>query len=419
MHGMTISEKILANKSGAEYVQAGSIVECDVDLAMSTDNTARVLPIFREMGGEKIWDNEKLVIPIDHWVPADSEATALSQRKVREFASDQKLRYFYDVKEGVCHQVLPEKGHVRPGMLIVGKDSHTTTYGAFGAFATGMGETDVASIYIDGRTWFKVPQTIKVTLNGRLADGVIGKDVVLYLLGQLGIEYANYHALEFYGDVIEQLSVESRMTICNMCMEMGAKAAIIPPDRKTFDYLHSLDVDEYTCVFADDDACYLEKLEFDLSGLRPQIAAPHSPANTCDIGQLGGVKVDQVYLGSCTNGRLEDIRIAAEYMKGKKVADNVRMYLSPASRTTYLDAVEAGYIADLVEAGAIILNPTCGACLGGQMGLLAPEEVCVSTCNRNYIGRMGSAQAKIYLCGPLIAAASAVAGYITYPEVAK
>lgn len=416
---MTISEKILARKAHLEKTSAGNIVECEIDLVMSTDNTARILPIFYAMGGQRVWDGKKLAIPIDHWVPADSDVTASNHCLIRDFVKEQNIENFFDVKEGVCHQVLPEKGLTRPGMLIVGKDSHTTTYGAFGAFATGMGETDVAAIYIDGKTWFKVPHTIKITLNGKIKKGVVGKDIILYLLGQLGIEYANYQAIEFYGDAIAQLSIDDRMSICNMAMEMGAKAAIIPPDQVTKAFLDGVGATDYSMVYADPDAKYIAELTFDISDLEPQIAAPGSPGNAFSIKNAPEIKVDQVYLGSCTNGRLSDIRIAAEYLKGKKVAPNVRMYVSPASRKVYLDAVRAGYIETLIEAGAIILNPTCGACLGGQMGLLAPNEVCVSTCNRNYSGRMGSAQANIYLSGALVAAACAAAGYIAKPEVSK
>jgi len=414
---MTISEKILASHAKQNSVRPGEIVQCEVDTVMSTDSTSRVLPIFEKMGGKFIWDQSRLVIPLDHWVPADSVSMADAHRTVRQFAKDQNLKYFYDVKAGVCHQVFCENGHAVPGALIVGKDSHTTTYGAFGAFSTGMGETDTASIYLDGSTWFKVPETIKIILNGPLPKNTVGKDIALFLIGQLGIEFANYRAIEYYGTAIQQLSMAGRMTLCNISMEMGAKAAIIPPDEVTFSFLRQLGISDFSPVYSDDNSSYCDVLSFDVSHLEPQIALPGSPGNSVPISDMPDVRVDQVYLGSCTNGRLEDLKSAAEYLRGKQIAGHVRMYVAPASQKVYKDALHAGYIESLVDAGAIILNPSCGACIGSRTGLLAPGEICVSTCNRNYPGRMGSVDSRIYLCGPLVAAACAAAGYIKKPEV--
>ena len=414
---MTMVEKILAKHSGNKIVKPGQIVECTVDVAMTHDATARVIPIFRAMGGTKVWDKNKIIVPIDHWVPADTALSASNQERIRMFAYEQDLTYFYDVKEGVCHQVLPEKGHILPGQLIIGKDSHTTTYGAFGAFSTGVGDTDMAAIYLEGKTWLKVPETVRIVLKGKIQPSIMGKDVILFVMGQLGIEYANYRSIEFTGEVIDSLSMESRMTMCNMSVEMGAKCAMMAPDEKTFAYLAAIGRTEYEAVYPDEGANYSEKLIFDLSDLKPQLAEPFSPDKVKSVDAFTGIKVNQVYLGSCTNGRIEDLEAAYHILKGKKVARHVRMYISPASRSVYLEAEKRGYLTAFVEAGAVILNPTCGACHGGQMGLLAPGEVCVSTCNRNYPGRMGSTEGLIYLSNPATAAACAVAGEIVNPEV--
>jgi 3-isopropylmalate/(R)-2-methylmalate dehydratase large subunit len=414
---MTLAEKILAKKSARQSVKPGEILECTVDMAMSHDATVRVIPPFREMGGTKVWDKDRIVVLIDHWVPADSEESASSQEAIRNFAFEQDLPFFYDVKEGTCHQVLPEKGHVLPGQLIIGTDSHTTTYGAFGAFATGVGPTDMAAIYLEGKTWLKVPETIKIIVNGKLGPLIMGKDLILFLLGRLGTDFANYRAMEFCGESIVGLSMDSRMTMCNMGIEMGAKAAMIVPDNKTYSYLNSINRNGFESVFPDEGAVYAETLEFDVSGLKPQVAGPFSPDNVKNVDELAGIKINQVYLGSCTNGRLEDLEMAYRIIKGKKIPKHVRMYISPASRGIYLQSSKLGYLEAFVEAGAVILNPSCGACFGGQMGLLAPGEVCVATTNRNYRGRMGSVESQVYLASPATAAACAVAGEITNPEV--
>jgi homoaconitate hydratase family protein len=414
---MTLAEKILARKSARKRVKPGDILECDVDIAMSHDATARVIPPFREMGGVKVWDRNRIVVVIDHWVPADSEDSATSQKEIRNFAFEQDLPFFYDVKEGTCHQVLPEKGHARPGQLIIGTDSHTTTYGAFGAFGTGVGPTDMAAIYLEGKTWLRVPESIRIIVHGRPGPLIMGKDIILFLLGRLGTDFADYKSIEFTGESIEGLGMDGRMTLCNMALEMGAKAAMIAPDHKTYSFLNSIGRTDFEPVFPDEGADYAETLEFDISSLKPQIAAPFSPANVKNVDQLAGIKIDQVYLGSCTNGRLEDLEIACRIMRGKSIPKHVRMYVSPASRTTYLQASKLGYLDAFVEAGAVILNPNCGACLGGQMGLLAPGEVCVATTNRNYKGRMGSTESQVYLASPATAAACAIAGEIVNPEV--
>jgi 3-isopropylmalate/(R)-2-methylmalate dehydratase large subunit len=416
---LTIAEKILAKRAGKKAVRPGQIIECSVDLAFAHDATCRILKPFFRMGGAKVWDSERLIMLLDHLVPADSETTAQNHKNVREFAFDQELKYFYDVKEGICHQVLPEKGHVMPGMFIVGSDSHTTTHGAFGSFATGLGDTDMAAVFLDGQTWLRVPETVQIVLLGSPPEDIVGKDIILYLLGKLGAAFANYRCIEFAGSALKNINMESRMTICNMCMEMGAKAAIFPPDEITFTYLEKTTTSSYETFFSDSPDDFCERLEFDVSRLKPQMAAPHSPANVSEVSRFSGIKVNQVYLGSCTNGRLEDLNSAYRILKGKTIAKTVRMYISPASREIYLTALKLGYLTAFAEAGAVILNPTCGACLGGQMGLLAANEVCVSTCNRNYPGRMGSAEGRIYLSSPATAAATAIAGVIATAEELK
>lgn len=414
--GMTISEKILARAAGLPSVRPGEIVECAVDLAMTHEGTAAAAQKFFAMGGSRVWDPGRIASLLDHWAPAHTERIAGVHSLIRSFVAAQGIKNFYDIKEGICHQVIPEKGHVRPGWLIVGTDSHTTTYGAFGAFATGVGVTDMAAVYLDGRIWLKVPPTIRFVIEGGPAPHVTSKDVMLYLLGRFGTEYATYKAVEFAGGTVRAMSVSSRMTLANMAVEMGAKAGIVAPDDKTLDWLEPRLGFRPEAVINDTDAAFELEIGINAGEIEIQVACPHSPGNSVPIHQVAGRPINQAFLGSCTNGRLEDLAAAVAVMGGRPVAPGVRMIVIPASREIYREAMRMGYIQALSEAGAVICNPTCGAYIGAQMGLLAPGEVCIASSNRNFKGRMGSQDAEVYLASPAVVAASAVAGVIAGPE---
>ncbi|MEA3294390.1 MAG: 3-isopropylmalate dehydratase large subunit [Euryarchaeota archaeon] len=408
----TISEKILSKASNSTAA-ADDFVIADIDCAMAHDGTS-VLAVkaFNEMEVQGVWDPERIVIPFDHIVPASTETAANLQHSIRQWAHDQNISNLYDVGEGICHQVLPEKGFALPGRLIVGADSHSCTYGAFGAFATGVGATDMAEIFASGKLWFRVPHTIRATVEGDMKNPVSAKDLTLHVIKHIGTDGATYNALEFYGSAIETLNISGRMTLCNMAIEMGAKTGIVPPDMKTDMFLKDRAVEAYTPVYADEDANYIEELYFDVDDLPPQVAKPHSVDNVCDVDEVSGIKIDQVFIGSCTNGRVEDLEAAARILKGYKVA--VRTIVIPASRTVFIEAIKKGYISALVEAGAMIAPPGCGPCLGAHLGVLAEGEVCVSTSNRNFKGRMGKG-GLIYLASPQTAAASALKGEIADP----
>lgn len=409
----TISEKILSKASNSTAA-ADDFVIANIDCAMSHDGTS-VLAVkaFNEMEVPGVWDPERIVIPFDHIVPASTETAANLQHSIRQWAHDQNISNLYDVGEGICHQVLPEKGFALPGRLIVGADSHSCTYGAFGAFATGVGATDMAEIFASGKLWFRVPHTIRATVEGDIKNPVSAKDLTLHVIKNIGTDGATYKALEFYGSAIETLNISGRMTLCNMAIEMGAKTGIVPPDMKTDMFLKDRAVEAYTPVYADEDANYIEELYFDVDDLPPQVAKPHSVDNVCDVDEVLGIKIDQVFIGSCTNGRVEDLEAAARILKGYKVA--VRTIVIPASRTVFIEAIKKGYISALVEAGAMIAPPGCGPCLGAHLGVLAEGEVCVSTSNRNFKGRMGKG-GLIYLASPQTAAASALKGEIADPR---
>jgi len=416
---MNIAEKILARASGKEEVEPGEIVEARIDAAMANDITGPLMvEAFQDMGAEKVWDKERAIIILDHQVPADSVHSARLHLTLRRFAKEQGLPYFYDVGEGgVCHQVMPEKGHVSPGDLIVGADSHTCTYGAFGAFATGIGSTEMAAVFATGHLWFKVPESFKITFSGRLMDFVTAKDLTLKLVGEIGADGAIYKALEIGGPTIGELTVSGRMTICNMAVEMGAKTGIIEPDEKTLSFLQGRTRKAPVMVKSDADAEYEEEYEFEVDSLEPQIAVPYSVDNVKSVGDVGDVEIDQAFLGSCTNGRLEDLRAAASILKGKKVKKYVRMLVVPASQDVYLQALNEGLPELFVKAGAYFCDPTCGACFGGQCGILAEDEVCISSSNRNFVGRMGSPKSRVYLASPATVAASALTGKITDPRM--
>ncbi len=415
--GMTVSEKILARASGRDEVSAGEVVKAWVDLAMMPDLTAILaFRAMKEMGRERVWDGDKVVVVLDHVAPASTLMAATVHRDIRKFAREQGLKYLYDVDSGVCHQILPERGHVKPGMLIIGADSHTCTHGAFGAFATGVGSTDMGAVLATGKTWLRVPETIRVSVEGALPDLVAPKDVILRVVGEIGADGATYNALEFAGGTVREMGVSGRMTLCNMAIEMGGKTGIVEPDEKTLEYLKGRTDGAFDPVRADPDAEYKRVLELDVGDLEPQIACPHKVDNVKPIGAVAGKGIDQAFIGSCTNGRLDDLRTARSLLKGRKVHPDVRLLVVPASRGVYLDALEEGIIQDLVEAGATVSNPSCGACFGGHIGLLAPGEVGLTTSNRNFRGRQGSPEAEVYLSSPAVAAASALTGVITDPR---
>ncbi len=412
--GKTLIEKIIAEASEKEEVKQGEIVFVTPHRILSHDNSAAISKIFKQMGAKKVWDPSRIFIALDHAVPPPDERKALNHKVIRNFVKEQGIKYFYDCGVGICHQVLPEYGHVVPGKIIFGSDSHTTTHGAFGAAGIPIGRTETASVWAIGETWLKVPQTIKIVLNGRLQKGVYAKDVILYVIGQIGADGANYKAVEFYGDIVEKMSISERMTICNLSAEMGAKAGIVPFDQTTQEWLKERVKESYQPLYADKDAVYEKVLEYDLSRLEPQVACPHKVDNVHPVRELNKVKIDVALLGTCTNGRLDDIRIASEIVSGKKIASGIRLLVYPASRQVLQQALKSGYIEKLVAAGAEVAVPSCGPCLGAYGGVLAPEEQCISSANRNFKGRMGCKQdTGIYLASPATVAASALAGYIT------
>ena len=415
--GKTVSEKILARASGLDEADAGEIVKASVDVAMMPDLTT-ILSVnaMREMGRERVWDREKVVILNDHVAPASTPLAAAIHRDIRKLALEQGLKHFYDVEQGVCHQVLPEKGHVKPGTLIIGADSHTCTHGALGAFATGVGSTDMGAVLATGKIWLRVPETIRVEVDGDLPDLVLPKDVILRIIGEIGADGATYNAVEFAGKTVSDMSVAGRMTMCNMAIEMGGKTGIVEPDERTFEFLRPRTDGVFDPLHADDGAKYRRRLEIDISYLEPQVACPHKVDNVRPVTSVLGTKVDQVFIGSCTNGRFEDLEIAARILEGRQVHRGVRLLVVPASKGVYREALEAGIVGAFVEAGAMFGSPSCGACFGGHIGLLAGGEVGLTTSNRNFRGRQGSPEAEVYLCSPAVAAASAITGVITDPR---
>ncbi|OPY23573.1 MAG: Isopropylmalate/citramalate isomerase large subunit [Methanobacterium sp. PtaU1.Bin097] len=414
---MTMAEKIMAKASENREAKAGEIVMANIDVAMTHDLTGPLsVESFRKIGLKNVWDPDKIVVLFDHQVPADSLDAAANHIMLREFVEDQGINNFYDVREGVCHQVLPEKGHIVPGEVVVGTDSHTCTHGALGAFSTGIGSTDMAMVFATGKLWFKIPETIKFDIQGSLKDYVYAKDVVLHIIGEIGADGATYKACEFAGETTREMSVSERMVLCNMAIEMGGKTGLVEPDEKTVNYLKNRTTKEYEILKTDIDAESLETLEIDVNDLEPQIACPHNVDNVKPISEVGGISIDQVFLGSCTNGRLEDLRTAAEIVKGHQVSDKVRMLVIPASREVYLQAMDEGLLRIFAESGALVCNPCCGPCLGGHIGLVGPGEVSLSTSNRNFQGRQGSPEAEVYLSSAAVAASSALKGSITDPR---
>ncbi|MBS7646448.1 MAG: homoaconitase large subunit [Candidatus Bathyarchaeia archaeon] len=415
---MNISEKILAKASGRKEVSPGEIVEATVDMAMINDITGPLaIEAFYKIGVKKVWENERIVMVLDHQVPADSAKSAELHKIMRKFAKEQDIRYFYDVGfGGVCHQVMVEKGHVRPGELIVGADSHTCTYGALGAFGTGIGSTEMAAVFATGKIWLKVPETIKFNVIGKFQRFVGAKDLILNIIGQIGADGATYKAMEFDGPTIKGMSVSDRLTICNMAVEAGAKTGIINPDETALAYVKNRTNKPINLLKSDEDAKYEKVIDVDVSLLEPQVACPSSVDNVKPVSEVEGTPIDQAFIGSCTNGRVEDLRLTAEIVKGKKIKKGVRLIVTPASHEVYLQALKEGLLRALAEAGACICSPTCGACFGGHMGLLADGETCISSSNRNFVGRMGSPKAQIFLASPATVAASALKGEITDPR---
>ncbi len=412
----TMSEKILARASGKENVEAGDIIIANIDVAMTHDLTGPLsVESFEKIGDEKVWDPSKIVIPFDHQVPADSIDSANNHIIMREFVKKQGIKHFYDVNAGVCHQILPEKGHVVPGEVIVGADSHICTHGALGAFATGIGSTDMAMVFAEGNLWFKVPETNRFNVVGQLIDNVYAKDVILHIIGEMGADGSTYKACEFAGETISNMSVSDRMVLCNMAIEMGGKTGLVEPDRKTIDYVEKRSDKPYKVFKTDLDSNSLNIIDIDVSDLEPQIACPHNVDNVKPIGEVD-VELDQVFIGSCTNGRLSDLRDAAKILKGNKVANGTRMLVIPASTEIYSQALDEGLIKIFVEAGALVSAPCCGPCLGGHTGIIGSGEVSLSTSNRNFKGRQGSPEGEVYLSSAAVAAASAIEGRIVAPE---
>jgi 3-isopropylmalate/(R)-2-methylmalate dehydratase large subunit len=414
----TITEKILAAHAGMKSVHPGQLIEARVDLALANDITAPIaIDVFYEGGGKKVFDKEKVVLVPDHFVPNKDIAAAEQCRKMREFAREQNLTHYFELGEmGIEHALLPEKGLVLPGDLIIGADSHTCTYGALGAFATGMGSTDLGAAMITGRTWLKVPETIKMVFHGKLKPWVSGKDLILYAIGDIGVDGARYQALEFTGPVIDRLPMADRLTMANMAIEAGAKNGIFFADDVTQAYLKGRSKRKGRIYRSEPDAEYREIRQYDVGAIEPQVAFPHLPENTRPISRVGKVKIDQAVIGSCTNGRLEDLRMAAKVLKGQKIAKGVRLIIIPATPWIYRQAMAEGLFDIFLDAGGVISTPTCGPCLGGYMGILAKREKAIATTNRNFVGRMGHPESEVYLAGPAVAAASAILGMIGSPE---
>lgn len=419
--GMTMTQKILAAHAGLDSVSAGQLIEANIDLTLANDITGPVA--IREMekaGFDKVFDNTKIALVMDHFAPNKDIKSAEQCLECREFSKKHNIVNFFDVGAmGIEHALLPEKGLAAPGDLIIGADSHTCTYGALGAFSTGVGSTDLAAGMATGKAWFKVPPAIKFVLKGKLQPWVSGKDVILHIIGRIGVDGALYKSMEFTGEGVQSLSMDDRFTICNMAIEAGAKNGIFPVDEKTMAYIETRVTRPVSVFEADPDAEYEQEIEIDLSALQPTVACPHLPENTKTIGELGRIEIQQSVIGSCTNGRIDDMRAAAAILKGRKVNPNVRTIIIPATQEVYLQCIEEGLTKIFIQAGAIVSTPTCGPCLGGHMGILAHGEKAVSTTNRNFVGRMGHITSEIYLASPAVAAASAVAGYICAPDALK
>ncbi len=416
--GMTMTQKILAAHAGLAEVKAGQLIEADLDLVLGNDITSPVaINEMKKMNRQTVFDKDKIALVMDHFIPNKDIKSAENCKCCRDFACRHEISNYFDVGEmGIEHALLPEKGLVVAGDAVIGADSHTCTYGALGAFSTGVGSTDMAAGMVTGKAWFKVPSAIRFELVGKPSEWVSGKDIILHIIGMIGVDGALYRSMEFTGEGIKNLSMDDRFTICNMAIEAGGKNGIFPVDEIAVQYMKEHSKREFTVYEADEDAEYDETYVIDLSELKPTVSFPHLPSNTRTIDQVGEVKIDQAVIGSCTNGRIDDIRVAARILKGKKVAKGVRCIVIPATQAIYLQAMREGLLEIFIEAGAVVSTPTCGPCLGGYMGILAAGERCISTTNRNFVGRMGHVDSEIYLASPAVAAASAVTGMITAPD---
>lgn len=415
--GQTIAEKILATKSGSGRLSPGEIVDAYPDVVMSHTATWRSVAVMKRIGATRLYDPERLAIVLDHVSPAKTEKYAKDQQTSRNFAREYGIKRFYDVDAGIAHLVLMEKGHIKPGDLVVGTDSHCTIYGALGALGSGIGYTEVTSVWVTGKLWMKVPTTIKFVLNGKFHPGVSAKDLMLYLIGKLGADGCGYKSAEFYGDAMPDMSLSERMTVANLAMEMGSKCVFVPPDEKTAQYLQGRlrNFSDYQPVYADADAVYEQQVTVTLSDLEPMIACPHQVENTKPIGEVLGTRIDQAFLGSCANGKYEDLEVAAKILAGRRVDPRVRLLVTPGSKEIMLEAMKSGVLQTLIESGALVTNPGCSAC-AGDGGTMADGEVSLSTANRNFLGRMGSNKSSIYLSSPATLAASAIKGSIADPR---
>jgi homoaconitate hydratase family protein len=415
----TIAEKILLNHSNLKEISPGQFVNCDIDLIMVHEQLGgRIHKEYEKLGIDYVWDPNKIFFILDHWVPPPTISAAEMHQDARDFAEKYKFvhNYGYQLDKGICHQVLPEMGFSRPGMLIVGSDSHTTTYGAFNCLSTGIGATDVSVVFATGKLWFKVPESFKINLSGELSAGVMSKDLILKIIGDLSTKGAIYKSLEFHGDGVNDLSIDGRMTISNMVVEAGAKFGIFLPDNKLKKWVETRTDESFDFVHPDSDAIYERIFNYDMSDIRPVVAKPSNPGNLAEIEDVEDINIDQAFLGSCTNGRMEDFRIAAKILRGKTIDSKIRLIIIPASKEIYREALKEGLIEVFINSGAIIGHSTCGPCIGGHLGVLGPEEVCISSSNRNFVGRMGSPSAQIYLASPATVAASALKGKITDPR---
>ena len=417
MAGMTISQKILAVHAGKDFAEPGELINCKLDIVLGNDVTTPVaIPEFEKLGRKEVFDRERVVLVPDHFTPNKDIKSAEQCQTVREFARHYGIKNYFEIGQmGIEHCLLPEQGLVLPGDLIIGADSHTCTYGALGAFATGVGSTDMAAGMAVGEVWFKVPETIKFVYHGRLPRWVGGKDLILHTIGDIGVDGARYMSMEFSGEVIEGLSMDHRFTMANMAIEAGGKNGIFAVDDKTLAYVQKRAKREFKVYTSDPDAVYADVKEYDVSALEPVVAFPHLPENARPVSQAADIAIDQVVIGSCTNGRIEDLEIAASILRGRKVNPEIRVIVIPGTQTIYMEALRQGYIETFIEAGAVVSTPTCGPCLGGHMGILAKGEKALATTNRNFVGRMGSPESEVYLAGPAVAAASAVKGKITAP----
>jgi 3-isopropylmalate/(R)-2-methylmalate dehydratase large subunit len=409
-------EKILAKAAGKKTVAVGETITAKIDFAEINDLYLQTVYSFKEMGGKKVWNKDRVAFVFDHYAPCPTIDSARNHAEMRQFAKENELTYHFDINAGVCHQVMPERGVIYPGMIVVATDSHTTTHGAFGAFGTGVGATDMATILISGELWFRVPETIEIRIEGKAPKGVYPKDVVLYILGKIRADGAVYKAIDFTGSYVDGLDVPGRMVICNMAVEMGAKTAYMQPNEAVLAYVKNRAVRPFEVEYTDKDFAYTESHVFDISELSPQLSVPHSVENVRPLTEVGAVKIDQGVIGTCTGGRVEDIAVGAQILRGKKIPKYVRLIIVPASEQVMRECLEKGYIQDLMDAGATIASPGCGPCLGAHEGVIAPGEVCITASNRNFPGRMGSTKAELYLASPATVAASVLNGCITDPR---